>query len=160
MEASNELRIVGVEAWSIEKHRGGYRLVNFQAGVAVDIPAELLRLAALAWFPRVGGLSVDRAEAVNATCVGAAMDDMGLESSKEPPLRLKDLSLAEMVDAVRVVREHEQRKLCDADGRRSMSVVCDDRLLAALYVATHYEPSKFTPVVRVDGRAVAVVAEE
>lgn len=73
------------------------------------------------------------------------------EPATEIPACAK-LTLAELVEANRVVREHRE------DGKIHMH--CDDRIVAAMYAAWHYEPDEHRPIVVGAGRALFCVGTE
>lgn len=74
-----------------------------------------------------------RAREINAALVAHAMYDMGLRD--EDPPSLKGISLEEMIQATRILQKENR------DNPNGGSCVCDDRLIAALYVLTHYPAS-------------------
>lgn len=75
---------------------------------------------------------------------------------------LRDASLGDMVEAARLVREAPSVERVDEDGRtvRTVQMSLDDRLVAALYVAAHYDVDEEPIVARPEGRnaAVAIMA--
>lgn len=95
-------------------------------------------------------------EACTALGVYHILGDRGRELRS-----LKDFSLAEMVEAQRVVKETEDARTKPGAGPQTYHTVCADRLVAALYVATHFpgdDPSNVNPICLLpDGRAVVVI---
>jgi hypothetical protein len=76
---------------------------------------------------------------------------------------LEGVSLAEMLEAVAIVKQMNK----DApaiNGKRTIRMVPDDRLIAAAYVLDHYQPDCdaicIIPHIEGDLRAVAVLALE
>lgn len=66
-------------------------------------------------------------------------DLVGVVPGAKPSIeKLRDLSLQEMLDAVRQVERDNARAEPDANGSRYFSVVPDDRLVAAVYTWLHY----------------------
>ncbi len=95
-----------------------------------------------------------RAKQINEACFQHVMWGMGL-TDKEPP-SLEAYSLQEMLDASRLVK-------ADNVGRQEVTVVCDERLIAALYVLYHYPASSIEsvePIARRPGAMVAVFRPE
>lgn len=87
-----------------------------------------------------------RAQEINAAMMAHTMYEMGMRDT--PPPSLKAYRLQEMLDATRMVAE------MDGD------IHCADRLVAALYVLTHYEgtePTEISPVCHNGRQCVAVV---
>jgi hypothetical protein len=86
-------------------------------------------------------------------CTETQLFAMGI--SKEPPPSLDEYTLEDLIDAQRAIREENARR---TDG--GVTVVSDDRGIAALYVATHFdaEPADACePIAVVGNRAVVVV---
>lgn len=81
------------------------------------------------------GAELDRAKSICAAISTFALDQMGLAKADPSPLR--ELSLQDMIDAVRTVEcWNERPRMLDVS--YSMSVVPDDRLTAAVYTLIHY----------------------
>jgi|GEM_PF-2082113 len=90
-------------------------------------------------------LTFDRALSINSRIAKRAYLTMGLTDNPVLPT-LEDVSLAEMVAAVQMVREHNDT--CEpVNGTRHFYVVPDDRLIAAVYVAIHYSVDTEQPIV-------------
>ena len=94
-------------------------------------------------------MTIERALEINAICVAHAMYREGI-SDGEPPPSLEGISLGDMLAATRLVERMRPRT----------QMTCDDRLLAALYVAYNYQPCELDdidPVAARPGAAVCVV---
>lgn len=93
-------------------------------------------------------MSIERATELVELCNLHVFHSMGIVD--EQPQTLQDVSLADLVEANRLVRESPDLTM----------VHCDDRITAAIYVAYHYrgdDISAVEPVVTVGRRAVAVL---
>lgn len=100
--------------------------------------------------------------AINARC----MVSMGID---QPLGSLQDVSLAEMLEAKSIVEAKNaaaQAHASENGGGYSISMVPADRLIAAVYVVGHYQPSRKPvlylpqPGLFTDRVALAVVAME
>lgn len=80
----------------------------------------------------------ERSLDITRACIAHVMYRHGLQ--EEPPPSLAEYSLRDLLDANHAVRAHNSEPR-GPDGKRTIHTVCDDRLVAALYVATHYRPS-------------------
>jgi len=96
---------------------------------------------------------------LNEECVKARLHAMGLGGAPDLAL-LRRASLADLVAA----RDHVQdRNRAPGDGGpRTISTVCDDRLIAAIYTMLHYEPEddhgSIDPILELrDGERVTVL---
>ncbi|HYE20127.1 MAG TPA: hypothetical protein VEA69_16895 [Tepidisphaeraceae bacterium] len=76
------------------------------------------------------------ARAIVSDCLTHVWYREGLRD--DPPASLAGYSLAQLVEANRIVRDDPGDR--QPDGTTRVMMNCDDRLVAALYVATHYEP--------------------
>jgi hypothetical protein len=91
---------------------------------------------------------------VSATNRGAFVV-MGI--SEEIPEWLGEVSLADMIEAKRVVEERDANQVPDENGCKSYSFKPDDRLIAAVYTLLHFEPANEAIVSDGRGRVLAVV---
>lgn len=81
-------------------------------------------------------MTFDVALEIVGKCVAHVMFKMGLEDT--PPPSLVGYSLSDLVEANHLVRDHNSQR--NPDGTKTLFMMCDDRLIAALYTATHYRP--------------------
>jgi hypothetical protein len=98
----------------------------------------------------------ERAYEVNAAMVRVQMFSMGLE---EICPDVSVYSLAEMVQAARVIKAIEDAET-SPDGSQTITVTCDDRLVAAIYAMTHHdgEPNgNPKPILVAHGKALVCV---
>ena len=99
-------------------------------------------------------LTFERAQAIVEACIAHVWYREGI--SDERPPSLAEYSLRELLDANEMLAGHETR----GGDRRHISVHCDPRLVAALYVAYHYppeDPHDCTPVAYGPESAVVIV---
>lgn len=105
-------------------------------------------------------MTYERAVEIVEACTANGVYHMLGSRGREVP-SIEDFSLAEMVEAQRVVRETEGARMKPVAGPQTFHVVCDARLVAALYVAQHFpgdDPDDANPVCLLpDGRAVFVL---
>jgi hypothetical protein len=87
-------------------------------------------------------MDLDRARQIVAACVNHSLFRMGV--IEEPPPSLAEYSLGELLEANEMIRA--QNDEVDAAGNRKIQIVCDDRLIAALYVLYHYEASELDDI--------------
>lgn len=102
-------------------------------------------------------LVIKKARVIVANCVHHRMHDMGI--LEEPPPSLEDYSLRELLDANHLVRDLNTERP-DGPSDYSHQTMCDDRLIAALYTAYHYEAqpeSQVEPIVNVGNKALCCV---
>lgn len=105
-------------------------------------------------------MDYERALKITADCQSHVFHAMGLPGQE--PQSLEDYSLGEMLEAGRVVHETDDRRRAEGTSTVVHSV-CDDRLVAALYLAANHHgdsPRSPTPVCTVDGKVVVVVRPE
>lgn len=99
----------------------------------------------------------EEAELINGLCVEHGLFRLGVIDYR--PTTLAHYSLAQLIEARDIVRA--ENRLVKPGGGRSFHTVCDDRLLAALYVAHHYDavdPGRdIEPIVVAGDRAVVVL---
>lgn len=99
----------------------------------------------------------EEAETINGLCVAHGLYRLGVVEDR--PATLAPYSLAQLIEARDIVRA--ENGVVKPGGGRSFHTVCDDRLLAALYVAHHYDPvdpgRDIEPVAIVGDRAVVVL---
>lgn len=84
-----------------------------------------------------------RAAEIVAAMQAYTLYEMGLAEREPPPL--DGYSLWEMLQANAVIRAKNERaaeayELGGRKGSHSVSTTCDDRMVAALYALTHYDP--------------------
>lgn len=94
-------------------------------------------------------MTEERAREINRWMLDHSWYSMGLKDEKPPSLQ--EVSLEEMIEATKIVK-----------GFGSPTITCDNRLIAALYVAYHYSAPKDidsadTICEAADGRMVVVV---
>ncbi len=74
--------------------------------------------------------------------VSLAVIDMGLtndEEARAARLALKDVPLADLVEAARMVGAHPPEIM--PNGHRRVYTTVDDRLVAAIYTGMHFDPT-------------------
>lgn len=103
-------------------------------------------------------MDMERARDLNSRMVTLEMISMGLGDDREPP-SLEGIELVDLLEAVRMVA-NDPGEVGD-DGWRSLSVHCDPRLVAALYVAANFQgsPIEDPDVVASVGRNRVLVIE-
>lgn len=105
-------------------------------------------------------MSEARALEVTAACVAHNLAREGLRDGELPDL--SGVSLADLIEANRIVRELPGVK--GENGMVSKPFNCDDRFVAALYVALHYDgdddAQAVTPVAAAGGKLVIVLTED
>lgn len=105
-------------------------------------------------------MTLERAREIVGACVqNGVFLHLGARSGEVPSLA--SMTLADMVEANRLVQASNRESNTPDGVRRRIQTVCDDRLLAALYVAHHFPgsaPDECEPICLLpDGRAVFVV---
>lgn len=103
------------------------------------------------------------AEKINGATLEWALYKMGIIDHQ--PESIKEYSLRELIEARDVVNVANDEAQKATDGPRTIHTVCDDRAIAAVYVATHYESQPngsddIEPIVliSIDGNKVACLA--
>jgi len=94
-----------------------------------------------------------RALDITDACVRNHYWMMGI-IQEEPP-SLADYTLLELVEANHAIAKDEGQ--VNPDGSRSIPIHCDDRLVAALYTAYHFDPSDqddIDPIVKLPDRVL------
>jgi hypothetical protein len=82
---------------------------------------------------------VARAIALNSAMISVAFEREGLKKVSLKDLALlREASIVEMSNAAGIVRKFDEEKPANPDGTRSVRLVCDDRLVAAIYTFLHY----------------------
>jgi hypothetical protein len=80
-----------------------------------------------------------RAIELNKAMVTLGLEREGLARTSAASLALlRGASLVELSEAGRIVKAFEAARPANADGARSFSLVCDDRLVAAIYAFLHF----------------------
>jgi len=111
-------------------------------------------------------MTPERAQEIVTAINARHMVSMGID---RPLGSLQDVSLAEMLEATSIVEAKNAAAEAHArehGGGYSISIVPDDRLIAAVYVVDHYQPSREpilylpNPGLFTDRVALAVVAME
>ena len=110
-------------------------------------------------------MNYERAVEVNSAMLAVSYARMGLELNPGQPLpSLAGYSLAEMVEASCVLdaKDKEDAKTREPGEAYSITMRCDDRLVAALYTAANYDgqdedSGNFEPLAEVDGKALILV---
>lgn len=81
----------------------------------------------------------ERALALNSAMFALCMEREGIATIRQDQITLlKGASLIELANASRLVKEDEDKRPAYADGSRSFSMVCDDRIVAAIYAFLHF----------------------
>ena len=105
-------------------------------------------------------MDLERAKEITWACVQTHLFSMGVDDVVPPePPGLRKYSLEELLEANRLVCEENQRK-SHQPVPHGIQVYCEPRLVAAIYVAEHYEASPAAdpePVITVGGKALFVV---
>lgn len=82
---------------------------------------------------------LQRAIALNKAMVTIALEREGLAHTSTADINLlREASLVELSEAGRIVDAFQKDQPANADGSRSFSMVCDDRLVAAIYTFLHF----------------------
>lgn len=101
-------------------------------------------------------MDFERAKKITADCMAHVWYREGL--TEEPGPDLHQYTLAEMVEANNLVSANKGVR--QPDGNIKVFMCCADRLVAALYVATHYVPDRpddVNPVAVIGKSAVCVI---
>lgn len=87
----------------------------------------------------VADAKLARAKALNKAMVTLGLEREGLARISTADLALlRGASLVELSDAGRMVKAFQDVQPAGADGSRTFSMVCDDRLVAAIYTFLHF----------------------
>lgn len=81
-------------------------------------------------------MTSEQAHEINRACIRNGLRRFGL-TAESPSLR--PYTLRQLIDARDIVAA-ENRETEKQPGPHRITMICDDRLLAALYVAYHYDP--------------------
>lgn len=82
---------------------------------------------------------LDRAFALNSAMVDLALEREGLGKAAWSSITLlREATLDELVKAGRLVKAADAAAPSNADGSRRSHIVCDDRLVAAIYAFVHF----------------------
>lgn len=92
-------------------------------------------------------MPMDNARAQEINGALCSYEFYGVGISEKVPGGLEGVSLEEMIEATRIVRKIENPP--DKEGMRLMTSTCDDRLIAAIYVALNwdYQSENHHPIV-------------
>lgn len=100
-------------------------------------------------------MPIDRAEAINAAMVNAALWTQGIIDDEPDLSALSGVSLADML-AAKAGIEARNAAARTASGGYTITVIPDDRLIAAAYTLLSYD-AEHRPIVCAGGKAVAVL---
>lgn len=89
-------------------------------------------------------MTLERAYEINSAMLDFGLRAIGLNKQVAQP-SLVDVSLAEMIQCAPIIKEHEDKQ--PADQPKTFTVVCDDRLVAAIYVSLHFPPDSGSIIV-------------
>lgn len=81
-------------------------------------------------------MSMERAETINLACAEHYFFAQGFTPDKLPA-SIDEYSLTELVQARDLINNRDPEPA--ADGKTTITATCDDRFLAALYTASHFE---------------------
>lgn len=108
--------------------------------IQIKAADEIERLTAIIDQFELGKMSMDRARQLTAACVNSAMSLIGFQTTPSGNIEYVKLPegvpLAELVAANRLVSENQTEVI---EGKRLVSMVVDDRQIAAMYAFEHYE---------------------
>lgn len=110
-------------------------------------------LAAMAGEP--GGMSPERAHNINGATLDIALVQEGLVSpdkAADAMAYLEDVSLIDMLEAKLIIEEENRQKI--GPGPHTITMVCDDRLIAAIYALLRY--SKGEVPAMANGKLIAI----
>jgi hypothetical protein len=102
-------------------------------------------------------MTLEEATEINSVCFYNSMIRFGLDEGKAKSL--KPYTLGQLIEA-RDIINLENLKAQANPSPRTVTIVCDDRLLAALYAAEHYDPEPMAnakPIVVIANRALLCV---
>lgn len=94
-------------------------------------------LAAMAGEP--GGMSPERAHNINGATLDIALVQEGLvplDKAADAMAYLEDVSLSEMLEAKAIIEAENRAAI--GPGPHTITMICDDRLIAAIYALLHY----------------------
>jgi len=97
-------------------------------------------------------MDIDQARRIVSEMTSHVFYAEGLDETA--PRSLAEYSLGEMLEANKLVKEADQTG--PGNGPKTVQIVCDERLAAALYVLYHYEPNPNRAVVLNNMRYVVV----
>lgn len=84
-------------------------------------------------------LTIERAKALNGAMISLALEREGIgKCAWSDVTMLREASLVDLVHAAALVKADDARRAPNPDGSRSVSMVCDDRLVAAIYAFLHF----------------------
>jgi hypothetical protein len=106
-------------------------------------------------------LTLGRAREINRAMVDAVLFMQGVTEDRDGLKDLSGYTLREMIDAAGVIKAAEEleHKFLPSGAPRSFAMVCDDRLVAALYCAAHYQarPGEKARVVGISKQTAVLV---
>lgn len=87
----------------------------------------------------MSAIDLERARILNDALMSLALESSGIGTCPLDKLTLlREASLAELIAAGPAVKADDEGRPPAEDGSRTFSVVCDDRLVAAIYAFLHY----------------------
>jgi hypothetical protein len=112
-------------------------------------------------------MELDRAKEINSALLDIGFFTEGLKTGEETQKAvdlLGDVSLSDMLKAGEVVRQENERTFAESvenmrlkgSSSRTIMMVCDDRLVAAIYAALNYSVGHETIVVLPDRRQIVI----
>lgn len=92
-------------------------------------------------------LALERAQRINSAMFALALERDSIAKIRLDQITLlRETSLADMAAAGPMIKAHDEQQPANPDGSRSFSVICDDRLVAAIYAFIHFAlPPAHTP---------------
>ena len=106
-----------------------------------------------------GGISLERAEALNAAMFNLMMGREGLAMVEPEDIEiLRGASLIELAQVASVINAAEDSQPPDADGSRTLQMTMDDRLVAAIYTFLHYAIPPARDPDRLDTTILSMIA--
>ena len=115
----------------------------------------ILRPAADTPAVEANAMDDEQARAINRLLTRVTFAAHGLTDDAPSMDELRTISLSEMLEAKGLIEA--ANKVGGGNGKRTITMVCDDRLIAAIYVLAHYEPRNET-IVELGDIGVAVLA--
>lgn len=112
---------------------------GFEVEWSAPIPGGTLEKLSNGTVRALSLMTLERAHEINGQCVRVAAECGGLVPPlPSGPAKLPDVSLEEMLLAARIVSAEDDATR-GRPGPREIHVVCDPRIIAAVYAFEHYE---------------------